>query len=189
MDDDGDDGEPITIEDLQNLIGDLRRMARILLSSESNPQSLTPTALASTALRRAKLSHQSWDDIRWENRAHFFFILRLTMRRALIDHARRRRAQGGDITIQVPGDDGIFTNLPELVDKRPDAYIALDEALAQLRNTDAELADIIDQFYFLGYDIKDIAFYFEVDEKTVDRRLKKARVILKRLMKDWGGKR
>jgi RNA polymerase sigma factor (TIGR02999 family) len=178
-------GEAITVLDLENLIGDLRGMARALLSSESNPQSLTPTGLASTALRRAKLSHQDWDDIRWENRAHFFSVLRLTMRHALVDHARRRRVRGGEKTLHLPWDDDVLINLPTEADKRPDAFIALDEALAELRAIDSQLADIIEQFYFLGYSIAEIARFLDVDEKTVDRRLKKARVILKRLMKDW----
>src|SRR5262249_10407616 len=60
------ENEPITVKDLQNLIGELRAMARALLYSERKTHSITPTALALSALRRAKLQDQDWNDIRWE---------------------------------------------------------------------------------------------------------------------------
>ncbi|HEV8543218.1 MAG TPA: hypothetical protein VGR78_12555, partial [Verrucomicrobiae bacterium] len=66
--------ECIRVDDLRNLLGELRMMARQLLSSE-RVHSFTPTALAMTALRRAKLSDQDWSEVRWENRAHFFSAL------------------------------------------------------------------------------------------------------------------
>ncbi len=80
--------EIITVADLKNLMGELRALARSILSSESNPRSLTPTALAVTALLRAKVKDQDWDDVRWENRTHFFGALISTMKHALVDRAR-----------------------------------------------------------------------------------------------------
>src|SRR5690349_5216944 len=76
--------ECIHVDDLKNLVGELRMMARRFLVSEGT-HSFTPTALAMTALRRAKLSEQDWNDVRWENRGHFFASLNTAMRHALID--------------------------------------------------------------------------------------------------------
>jgi RNA polymerase sigma factor (TIGR02999 family) len=174
--------EIITVLDLQNLIGELRSLARALLSSERNPQSLTPTALAITAIRRAKLVDQNWDDVRWENRAHFFSILNLAMRHALLDRARRAKARGRDKIVSLPWDDNVFANLASEADKRPDRMIALDEALARLQEMDARLAEVIHQFYFAGYSVPEMARFSGVSEKTVDRELQRARTILKKCM-------
>jgi hypothetical protein len=100
--------ECITIDDLRNLVGELRMMARQLLDRESHRHSFTPTALAMTALRRAKLEEQSWQEVRWENRAHFFSALAMAMRHALIDHARRRKARGRDNIVYLPPDELLF---------------------------------------------------------------------------------
>jgi len=47
-----------------------------------------------------------------------------------------------------------------------------------------ELAALIEMHYFMGYTIKEVAAVLAVDEKTVDRRLDRARVILERFMKE-----
>jgi hypothetical protein len=86
--------EIITVDDLKNLFGDLRNMARSLLRSETRSQSVTPTALAISAILRAKCEKVDWDDLRWENRMHFFACIRTAMKCALIDHARFKQAKG-----------------------------------------------------------------------------------------------
>jgi RNA polymerase sigma factor (TIGR02999 family) len=174
--------EILTVVDLQNLIGELRFLARALLSSERNPQSLTPTALAITAIRRAKLVDQDWDDVRWENRAHFFSILSLAMRHALLDRARRAKARGRDKIVSLPWDDSVFANMAVEADNRPHRMIALEEAMAQLQEVDARLAEVIQQFYFAGYSVPEMARFSGVSEKTVDRELQRARTILRKSM-------
>src|SRR5689334_5292995 len=97
--------ECIGVDDLRNLVGELRMMARQLLTCESHKHSFTPTALAMTALRRAKLHDQEWQEVRWKNRAHFFSSLATAMRNALIDYARRRKGKGRDNIIYLPPDE------------------------------------------------------------------------------------
>jgi RNA polymerase sigma factor (TIGR02999 family) len=172
----------ITVGDLQNLIGELRYLARALLSSERNPQSLTPTALAITAIRRVKLADQNWDDVRWENRAHFFSILNLAMRHALVDRARHSKARGRDKIVSLPWDDSVFANLAVEANNHPHRMIALEEALAQLEIADTRLAEVIHQFYYAGYTIREMAQFSGVSEKTVDRELQRARTILRKYM-------
>ena len=50
MSDSGESKETITVEDLENLVGELRMMARRLLVNEGRNHSFTPTALAMSAL-------------------------------------------------------------------------------------------------------------------------------------------
>jgi RNA polymerase sigma factor (TIGR02999 family) len=174
--------EIITVHDLKNLIGELRSMARRLLLTESDPQSLTPTALAMSALRRAKVSDMDWEDMRWENRRHFFGVISMTMGHALIDHARRARAKGRDQLAYVVWDDRVLQNLSAEAEERPALMIILDEALAILRASNAALAEVLDQFYYAGFTVPEIARFSAVSEKTVDRELKKARILLKKII-------
>lgn len=176
--------ENITIGNLQDLLGELRAMARCLLNKESDPQSLTPTALAMTALRRAKLAAEKWEDVKWENKAHFFSILSRAMRNALVDHARKCTAKGRDKVIHVPWNDSMLLNLPAAVEERPAQFLALDEALERLKAEAPNLSDTINQFYFAGYTVGEMAGFSGLSEKTVDRNLKRARTLLKRLMEE-----
>jgi RNA polymerase sigma factor (sigma-70 family) len=174
--------EVIAVEDLENLIGELRSMARVLLSSEGEPRSLTPTALAISALRRAKAAELDWEDVRWENRRHFFGVLRLTMGHALVDHARRARARGRDRLVYVAGDEEVITNLAKEAEKRPERIIQLEEAMAILKAQSSEFGEVLELHYYAGFTAQEIAVFCTVAKKTVDRNLKRARIALKRLM-------
>ncbi len=83
----GKDG--ITLDDLQNLFSELRMIAASLLKLESGRPTYTPTALAVSALRRAKPQDQNWEDLRWENRAHFFSALSRAMRNAPMSSSQK----------------------------------------------------------------------------------------------------
>jgi RNA polymerase sigma factor (TIGR02999 family) len=175
---------PVGVADLRELIGELRMMARSLLSTESEAHSFTPTALALTALRRAKLSEQDWEEVQWQNRNHFFFCLAQAMRHALIDHARKRKSKGRDKLIYVSPDELVVRDFPHEAEDRPEQILLLEEALAVLDGADERLARVIEQFYFLRYSIPDIARFAKISEKTVDRDLKRARITLQRIMQD-----
>src|SRR5471032_1051192 len=69
------------------LYGELRRIAAGYLRGEQPGHTLQPTALVHEAFLR--LSSQR---IEWQDRAHFLAIAVNTMRRILVDHARRRSA-------------------------------------------------------------------------------------------------
>lgn len=178
---DGSSDESLRVEDLRNLLGELRSMARQFLSSERD-HSFTPTALAMTALRRAKLSEQDWSEVRWENRAHFFASLATAMRHALIDHARRKRAKGREKVLYFPPDEGVFRDLAAEAEERPDRVIAVEEALAKLELEDQRLAHCVQKFYFLGYTVPEMATLTGLSEKTVDRDLKRARTLLRKYL-------
>jgi RNA polymerase sigma factor (TIGR02999 family) len=184
MDSTGKSSECIHVEDLRNLIGEIRMMARRFLGSE-RVHSFTPTALAMTALRRAKLNDQDWSEVRWENRAHFFSALAQAMRHALIDHARRKKSKGRENILYFPPDEDFFRDLPSTAEERPDRFLLLDEAMEMLKSVDDRLAQTIHQFYFLGYTTAEIAAVSGISEKTVDRDLKKARILLRKILNEF----
>lgn len=175
-------GECVTMDDLRDLFGELRMVAARLLADESRNHTYTPTALAITALRRAKLKEVAWEDVQWENRGHFMAAMLTAMRNALVDHARRRRAKGRSKLLYLPPDEDVFRDLPAEANDKPERVLILEEALIRLGEQDARLEEILRQHYYIGYKVADMARYYGVSEKTVDRDLKKARVLLRKML-------
>lgn len=179
----------VTIEDVGNLMSDLRGIAIGLLANERNAASLAPSDLVQTALRRYKVSTQDWSEIRWETRAHFFKCASMMMRRALADHARKRNAHKRPKIDYKPPEEISPHNLLETLDNAPDVILALDEALAWLADYDTELSDIVQNHYFFGSSIADLQKLLGCAERTVKRRLRLARSLLKnRIDKILNGK-
>jgi len=176
-----DHAASIGIDDLLDLMGEIRMMARRFLGSEGT-HSFTPTALAMTALRRVKLSEQDWSEVRWANRAHFFSALSMAMRHALVDHARKQRAKGRANILYFAAGEDFLRDLPAEADERPERFILVEEALARLDSQDRRLAEAIERFYFLGYTAPEIAALSGSSEKTVDRDLKRARTLLRKYL-------
>src|SRR5918996_6283720 len=79
---------------------ELRRIAARQIRSERADHTLQPTALVHEVyLRLVDQRH-----VNWRNRAHFFGAAAQLMRRILVDHARRRRADkrgGGVSTVSI----------------------------------------------------------------------------------------
>src|SRR5438552_15310207 len=76
--------------DLLPLVYDeLRKLAAVRMAAESPDQTLQPTALVHEAYLRLL---GPGDELRWENRGHFFAAAAEAMRRILVDAARRKAA-------------------------------------------------------------------------------------------------
>ena len=73
---------------LEIVYHELRNIARYHMRRESAGLTLQPTALVNETYTRLFGSK-----IDWQNRAQFFSVAALTMRRILVDHARTRRAR------------------------------------------------------------------------------------------------
>jgi RNA polymerase sigma factor (TIGR02999 family) len=132
--------------DLLPLVYDeLRKLAAARLAVEPSGQTLQPTALVHEAYLRLI---GPAEEIRWENRGHFFAAAAEAMRRILVDAARRkhREKHGGRLErvelrdVPAPGPD---TRL-----------LALDEALSRLATEDEIAAKVVElrQFTGLGHE-------------------------------------
>jgi RNA polymerase sigma factor (TIGR02999 family) len=71
---------------------ELRRIAAWQLQSDQARHTLQPTAL----VNELYLKLFGGSPIDWENRAHFFAVAAQSLRRLLIDHARKRLAEKRD---------------------------------------------------------------------------------------------
>lgn len=169
--------ELITWDDLGPFMAEVRAMAGALLRREWQAESLQTTALVLTALRRLRGADQDWSEVTWQNRHYFFGAMYTAMRRALIDHGRRRMAQKRAVSV-VRLEDLQLHDLPRTVEEAPEQVVALVEAIEQLEKEQPEWAEVVEHRYFGGLTIEDTARALGVSEATVKRRWDRARVFL-----------
>lgn len=158
------------------LHGELRRLARSHMAREKPTHTLQATALVNEAyLRLAGQRHVSW-----QNRAHFLGIAAASMRRVLVDHARRRRA------LKRPQH---FVDLEDVFASgvsRIDDILPVHEALEKLTALDPEQAAAVELRFFAGLSVEEIAAHVGVSASTVKRELQSARIFLKAQLREAG---
>src|ERR1700744_573439 len=167
-------GDHSVLEDLTPLIyADLLRVARARLRREYGECTLEPTALVHEAYLR--LADQK--NLHAENRVHFYAIAANTMRRVLIEHARKRTAQkrGGGIRITLQTEMGI-------VEERGPDLVLLDEALSKLSAIDARKSQAIEYKFFGGLTTEEIGQILGISVATVGRELRLGQAWIRREM-------
>src|SRR3712207_1807063 len=150
------------------------RLAHHYMSRERPDHTLQTGALVNEAY--LKLLDQT--RVRWQNRAHFFAIAAQTMRRILIDHARRRRydKRGGGAR-PLPLDEAAH-----ITDERAAELVALDDALQHLQEVDERKARVVELRYFGGLSVEEVSEVLKVSPDTVGRDWRRARAFLLREM-------
>src|ERR1700733_10010726 len=129
---------------------ELRKLAAARLADEAHDQTLQPTALVHEAYLRLV---GPADEVRWENRGHFFAAAAEAMRRILVDAARRKRThKHGARHHRVDLPD--VSAEPEAVDEQ---LLALDAALTRLAAEDPVAAWVVELRHFAGLSIDDAA--------------------------------
>jgi RNA polymerase sigma factor (TIGR02999 family) len=169
------DGDRDALDRLLPLVErELHRLAHQYMSRERPDHTLQTGALVNEAY--LKLVDQT--RVRWQNRAHFFAIAAQTMRRILIDHARRRRydKRGGGARA-LPLDEAAHVS-----DERAAELVALDDALKLLQQVDERKARVVELRYFGGLSIEETAEVLKVSPDTIGREWRRARAFLLREM-------
>ena len=117
----------------------------------------------------------------WKNRAHFFGIASLAMRRILINYAHKNVAQ------KRGGDKIHFTFDEEAIARESAAeeLIILDEALKRLEKLNARQAKVIEYRFFGGLTQEEIAEVLDVSIPTVRRDWRLARAWLSRELNNY----
>lgn len=152
--------------------GELRNLAARYLRRERSDHTLQSTALVHEAYLRLIDQNQ----VRWQNRAHFFGVAAQMIRRILVDHARTKHAQkrGGNAQ-KLSLDEAI--GLPE---QRDLDIIALDDALKLLAELDPQQSKVIELRFFGGLSIEETAEALGISPATVKREWVTARAWLLR---------
>lgn len=159
------------------MYADLHRLAERQLSRNGGQLTLGATTL----LHEAYLSMADRGGASFPGRAHFMAYASRAMRGLVIDFVRNRRAQkrGGEFHIT-----GIDTSTPAVAADGLDQLEALGEALEGLSALDRPLAELVDLHFFCGFGFGEIAVMRGVSERTVQRDWQKARLLLRRTLRD-----
>jgi RNA polymerase sigma factor (TIGR02999 family) len=154
---------------------ELRRLAEARLRKEQPGQTLQPTALVHEVYLRlvAANQHQAWDSV-----GHFFAAASESMRRILVDRARRRKSrhqETGSYELRVTI-EGLRTDLDE------ERLLQLDKAISEFEIEEPEKAKLVVLRYFGGLSIDQICDTMNLTRTTANRHLTYARAWLFRRM-------
>ncbi len=166
------DGDRQALDRLMPLVlEDLRALARACMARDATPHStLQPTALVNEAYLRLAGRRR----VQLETRVQLFSVLAQTLRRILVDHARKKRAaKHGGGTPAVTLDESLGIRVRADVD-----LVALDDALRDLATFAPRQAEVVHLSYFGGLSYDEIGGALEVSPTTVRRDLKAARLWL-----------
>ena len=167
------DGDQDARDRLIPLVYDeLKSLARAYMRRERAGHTLQPTALVHEAILR--FSDQGVVPV--DCRAQFMGLIARTMRRVLVDHARRHRAdkRGGDVSFVALDEarDGIAATHADIVE--------LDSVLTRLAKLEPRLAAIVEARVFGGFEVQEVAEMLEISPATVKRDWTTARAWLHR---------
>lgn len=174
-----DDGNPVAADQLfATLYHELHRLAEHHLRRYDARLSLGTTTLLHEAY--LNLTGRAQGDGALANRSRFLAYASRAMRNLVIDYARRRRTRkrGRDLEITLAGDEPIAQEASQTLE----TLEALNDALNELANVDAALAELIDLHFFSGFTFAEIANARGVSERTVQRDWRKARLLLQRTL-------
>jgi RNA polymerase sigma factor (TIGR02999 family) len=152
---------------------ELRRLAHAYLRREHSADTLQTTGLVNEAyLRLAGV-----DGLEAHEKTRFFALASTTMRRVLVDYARRRaRLKRGAEAERVPLED-----VDEMLgEAEADELLALDEALTRLERINPRGSQVVQYRFFGGLTLEETATLLGTSVKTVQRDWLVARAWLRK---------
>src|SRR5262245_40902433 len=158
-----DQGDPQAAEQLLPLVyAELRQLAQQKMRHEKPGQTLQATALVHEAYLRLVDTQRVQ---RWDSRGHFFAAAAESMRRILVETARRNRRlkHGGDLA---------RCELDPSAIAAPEAAVDLveqDEALAKLEKAHPRKAELVKLRFFAGLTVDQTSEVLGIAPSTADR--------------------
>jgi RNA polymerase sigma factor (TIGR02999 family) len=152
------------------LYQELHRRAANRMRREDGRHLLQPTALINEAYLRLVDQNR----VVWQNRAHFLAVASQTMRRILVDQARRRKmAKRSGQWVKLTLDDAIAPGRPPAID-----VLDLDDALLKLSAFDRRKSRIAELRFFGGLSTAEAGHVLAVSTATAEREWRAARAWL-----------
>jgi len=173
-------GDPQAAAQLLPLVYDeLRQLAAQKLAHEKPGQTLDATALVHEAYLRLV---GGGDPPRWNDRSHFYAAAAEAMRRILIDNARKKKSEKrGGQQQRVECQDNL-----EAPAKSTDDLLAIDEALTQLAEHDAEAAQLVKLRFYAGLSVEEAADVMGLARATAYRTWNYAKAWLRTKLGNTG---
>ncbi len=155
-------GDSAALAQLAPLVeAELERLAHAYLRKERAAHTLQTGALVNEAYLRLI----DWQQVEWQDRAHFFGVAANLMRNVLVDYARRRQQQkraGALLRVSLSA----AAAEPQPFD--PD-LVALNDALQTLAAFDPRQSRVVELRFFGGLSEKEVAAVLHLSERTVRR--------------------
>lgn len=171
-------GDAIAVRQLYAVLyPDIRRIARARLAEAGGVTGLNTTALVHEGFLRMADN----EGLRGTERVQFFAYVGRALRSVVLDHLRAQATEkrGGDVRMvtlshadEVPAAAALSQDLE-----------ALDAAIGQMHELDETLSQTVEMHFFAGMTIPEIAEARGISTRTVDRELKKARLLLTDLLR------
>ena len=149
---------------------ELRRLAAHYMRGEKSGQTIQATEL----VHEAYLRLVGQDRMQWQGRSHFFAMAATSMRRILVDRARKKMAEKH-------GGDGEKIQLEEALVLSPQKskdIVALDDALKRLEEMSPRQGRVVELRFFGGLEMEEIAKIEGVSLRTVKQDWSLARAWL-----------
>jgi RNA polymerase sigma-70 factor, ECF subfamily len=163
------EGNPEAADRLISIVfRELRDLAELYIRRENSSHTLQPTALVHEAYLRL-VGDQARD---WQNRAHFIGVAASVMRRLLIDHARKKKAEKRQLPESQDWNSGMTLQEAEQL-------LDLNLALDRLERSNARYSRLVELRYFGGLSIEETAEVMQTSPMTVKRDWTAARAWLK----------
>ncbi|HEX7689654.1 MAG TPA: ECF-type sigma factor [Burkholderiaceae bacterium] len=153
------------------LYADLQRLARSRMRQSNGVTQLDTTAL----VHESYLRFQGAREASFADREHFLGYASRVMRAVVVDFVRARTAErrgGGAAHVT------LNTAISDAVPSTDEEILRVHEALEELEGTEARLARIVEMKYFAGLSDAEIAAELQINERTVQRDWRKARLFL-----------
>jgi RNA polymerase sigma-70 factor, ECF subfamily len=164
-------GDPAAAPRLLPIVyGELRRLAAYYMRGERAGQTIQATEL----VHEAYLRLVGQERIEWQGRSHFLAMAATSMRRILVERARRKMAEkhgGGVEKIQL--EEALLFSSQKSMD-----VIALDDALKRLGEMSPRQGRIVELRFFGGLEMEKIAEIEGVSLRTVNQDWRLARAWL-----------
>ena len=161
------DGDSHASEKLLPLVYDqLRRLAQFKLANEKPGQTLNATALVHEAYLRLVKSDQ---DYRWDTLGHFYAAAAESMRRILVDVARRKNRirHGGEFNrVNIDADD---ITAETTSNEWASEFLDLEDALTKFAEQYPEPAKLVELRYFTGLSMEKSADAIGISRRTAHR--------------------
>jgi len=157
----------VSAELIAQSYGEMRALARKIISSNSLARVIQPTELANEAVIR--LLRARIDGL--DDKGRLLAISARTMRRILVDEARKASSAKRSVPTT-------WTYWPNTVHEEPVDLLLLDAALDSLASVSPERAEIVDLRFMLGMTVEEAAVSCGLSERTVKRYWQSARAWL-----------
>lgn len=170
---------------LPQVYDELRRVARKQLRNERAGHTLDTVGL----VHEAYVKLADYREFEWKSSSHFYAVAAQAMRRVLVNHARRKKAEkrgGGAVRVTLDEAQHPYGSAP--FDERwADEIAALDAALDRLEVLNPRHARVVECRFFANLTVDETAETLGVSPVTVARDWRMARAWLRVALQDTPG--